>query len=1053
MHLEYKLKKVLYLFGLMLFFIFLRVWFLSVINYEKMQKLSVLPRRKTITLNPSRGLITDKNHLLLAKNKKCFDVFICYMDIKQIPQNQFVIENGIKIKFPARKTYIQDLASLLEEHVNLKADDIEDFIYAKAALFQDIPVILKENISEKSYHKLKALEKDWPGLRVQISHKRDYPYQKTGCHIVGYLGAIDELTYKKALSEKKVLKQYIDDREKGLTPPLPQGYNTPFDVRERYKELCDKSFNLQDLVGKDGIEKSFDHKLRGGAGKKLIETTRLGHIISELPGSYNTKKPANIELSIDIKLQQEAEKLLCERESNDELFPKGGACVVLDLKESKVLAFASYPRFNPQDFIDKNQKQIHKWSESFTYIRHLYEGIEDIEKEKFSSKSGFFQTKTTLNYDLFLERLLSAHSSCLEKIKKIKNVKDAFILVDSFEKLHEKYGFIDIQALFTELESSLNTQDEETQILYEPIRKHLKNCPDKILFFDLLRLLIDTKKAKPACFEVLSTLSLDEFFKLTQDLARITKELETALYEPFEKQIFSLWKQNHFKTFLKKKRQEEALKKTYARPFTDYLEDEKRKQYNQFITKYKKYLIAYLVDKIPSLKQELTLLTPSLDRLKSSSYLTGFKKILSNANLEQTAAVFHFIRSFEELNRPLYGFYPRLLQKKHHLEKDLALAFYPKYKLGYMRSHAHRFLAPQGSVFKVAVAYEALKQRLEGKIQKLPILFDTLTKATKNSKNQILGYDEQKMPIRRWHKGGLLPRSSHGGIGRVDVISALEQSSNIYFSILASEYIDNPLSLIQSAQLMGLGQKTMIDLPYELKGKLPDDLTTNKTGLYAFAIGQHELLVTPLQTAQMMASLFQNGQVFKPQIVQKIYEEKSSYLDLFSRLDDAAYSDGLSHLGCFFPLFTETLSPSKNTTKLELINAPLRQYPINQQILDPIKKGLDKVIWGEKGTARPQAIAGLINPIELEHYMNLKHQMIGKTGTAEQRVIETLDQEAQSRMFNHIWFAAISFKDASQKEAELAICVYLKDGKLGGKEAAPIAAKLIEFYKKQQYHD
>ena len=256
MQLDYKLKKVLYLFGLILFFIFLRVWFLSVVNYEKMQKLSVLPRRKTIALSPTRGLISDKSHVLLAKNKKCFDVLICYMDIKQISQNEYFFEDGIRVKFPKRKTYIQDLSSLLEEHVGLKAEDIEDFIYAKSALFQDIPVLLKEGISEKSYHKLKILEKDWPGLKVQISQKREYPCKKLGCHVVGYLGAIDELTYKKASSEKKILKQYIDEREKGLTPQLPPGFNNPFEVRERYSELCEKSFNLQDVVGKDGIENS-----------------------------------------------------------------------------------------------------------------------------------------------------------------------------------------------------------------------------------------------------------------------------------------------------------------------------------------------------------------------------------------------------------------------------------------------------------------------------------------------------------------------------------------------------------------------------------------------------------------------------------------------------------------------------------------------------------------------------------------------------------------------------------------------------------------------------
>lgn len=1052
MNIEFKLRKVLYLFGLMLFFIFLRVWFLSVINYDKMQKLSVLPRRKTITLSPTRGLIKDRNQILLAKNKKCFDVLICYMDIKQIPQNEYFFEQGIKIKFAKRKTYIQDLSRLLEDHVGLKAEDIEDFIYAKAALFQDIPILLKEDIDESSYHKLKALEKDWPGLRVQISQKRDYPFQKTGCHILGYLGAIDETTYKKASVEKKILKQYIDDREKGLTPPLPSGFNNPFEVRERYSELCDKSFNLQDLVGKDGIEKAFDHKLRGGAGKKLIETTRLGHVISELPGSYATKKPASIELAIDIKLQEEAEKLLCERETNDELFPKGGACVVLDLKESKVLALASYPRFNPQDFIDKNQEMIHKWTESTTHLRNIYEGIFPIEKEKHSAKLGFFNSKTTLSYNLFLEKILSSSSSCLDKIKKISNVKEAYTLLDSFEKLHEKYGFIDPIALFTELDST-SLKDEETDILYEPIKKHLKGCQDKVLFFDLIRLLVDTRKVKPSCLDVLSNLSLGQLFNLSQDLAKGTKEIEKNLREPFDTHIFSAWKIEHFKSFLKQKRQEEALRKTYARPFTDYLEEERKRQYTQFVAKYKKYLIAYLIGKIPHLKKELLPMQKSLEKLKDHMSILNLKQALHETSLEQTASFIHFVRSFDELNRPLYGAYPRLLEKKKHFEKDLALSFYPKYKLGYMRSHAHRFLAPQGSVFKVAVAYEAIKQRLEGKIKKLPLIYDALSRESRNKKNQILGFDENKHPIYRWHKGGLLPRSSHSGIGQVDVVSALEQSSNIYFSIVASEYIDNPLNLLQSAKLMGLGKKTMIDLPYELKGKLPEDLQTNKTGLYAFAIGQHELLVTPIQTAQMIASLFQDGKVYKPQIVQNIYEEKSSHFDLFSRIDDSAYSDGLSHLGCYFPLFTETLSSSKNTKKIDLEPKINGNFPITKEILEPIKKGLDKVVWGEKGTARPQAIASMLGPSELEHYMQLKHVMIGKTGTAEQRVIETLDKEAESRMFNHIWFAAISFKDASQKEPELAICVYLKDGKLGGKEAAPIAAKLIEFYKKQMSHD
>jgi cell division protein FtsI/penicillin-binding protein 2 len=258
------------------------------------------------------------------------------------------------------------------------------------------------------------------------------------------------------------------------------------------------------------------------------------------------------------------------------------------------------------------------------------------------------------------------------------------------------------------------------------------------------------------------------------------------------------------------------------------------------------------------------------------------------------------------------------------------------------------------------------------------------------------------------------------------------------------------LDLLDTAKNMGLGQKTGIDLPYEAKGQLPRDIQSNKTGLYAFAIGQHELLVTPLQTAQMMASLFQNGKIYKPQIVSHIYEKTQTAQDIFHRLDEDVYNEALSHLGCFFPLFTENLKHEETVTKAQVGPQVLNQYEMHPDILTPIKKGLDRVVWGEKGTARPLAIASMIGQKEMQNYLNLKHQMIGKTGTAEQSVIETLDQDAETRMLNHIWFSCISFEDSSQKDPELAICIYLKDGKLGGKEAAPIAAKIIEFYKKQK---
>jgi len=201
--LHYKLKKVLILFGFLLFCILVRVWFLSVIQYDKMHKLSVLPRRKTQLIAPTRGVIVDRDGKKMACNQKRFDVAICYQDIKEIPQVRYKIIDGKKTRVYERREYIKNLSSMLSLMLDLSLEEIEDFIYAKAAIFQDATLTLKEDIPESLYPVLKMKEKDWPGLKVVTSLKRIYPQEKVGCHVVGYIGPIDEKTYKELNEEKK----------------------------------------------------------------------------------------------------------------------------------------------------------------------------------------------------------------------------------------------------------------------------------------------------------------------------------------------------------------------------------------------------------------------------------------------------------------------------------------------------------------------------------------------------------------------------------------------------------------------------------------------------------------------------------------------------------------------------------------------------------------------------------------------------------------------------------------------------------------------------------
>ncbi|MBI3236566.1 MAG: hypothetical protein HYZ48_02505, partial [Chlamydiales bacterium] len=412
------------------------------------------------------------------------------------------------------------------------------------------------------------------------------------------------------------------------------------------------------------------------------------------------------------------------------------------------------------------------------------------------------------------------------------------------------------------------------------------------------------------------------------------------------------------------------------------------------------------------------------------------------------------MRSFQELKQPLIGKYRNLRHTQgSQLQKHLAGAFYPLLGYGYGRSQAFRQATPAGSVFKVVVAYQALLEKYQQahrdnpsfqEINPLMLIDKIQWTSTPGSNSQVLGYTLEGSPIHRLYKGGRLPRS-HPNIGKIDLIGALEQSSNIYFSILATDYIENPWNLIEASKQFGFGKRSGIELPGEIAGNLPDDIGHNQTGLYSFAIGQHSLIVTPLQTAVMLAAIANKGHVLTPKIVQVIAgsEPFYEYQNPFEAIT-FPYRETLNLIGIDFPLFTASLSEKKGPqvwysspeTKTSLLMPPC--------IEEPLLEGMKKVISGSRGTARPQIIRLLgRNPEMRRNFYEIKDELIGKTGTAEILYKHTIDAESQAEIHNHIWFGGVSFSEET-KEPEIAIAVYLRFSESGGKEAAPLATEIIK---------
>ena len=119
-----------------------------------------------------------------------------------------------------------------------------------------------------------------------------------------------------------------------------------------YVGYADKGYNMNDLVGKDGVEKAFEEYLHGKDGKRLITTDENGKITGELY-TREPKPGGTVALTIDIDLQQVVEDTLAstiqgmiDKDSNE----RGGAAAVIQVGTGEVLAMASYPTYDLETF-------------------------------------------------------------------------------------------------------------------------------------------------------------------------------------------------------------------------------------------------------------------------------------------------------------------------------------------------------------------------------------------------------------------------------------------------------------------------------------------------------------------------------------------------------------------------------------------------------------------------------------------------------------------------------------------------------------------------------
>jgi len=260
--------------------IFLRLFFLQVINNQTFKKMSDQNRIRLIATEPIRGKILDKNGELLASSKLEYSLII---------KPQFLTE-----------TKWQEYKYSLANFLNLEIEKL-DLKYYDGINNQKYSITLVDNLSVEQIIKFKENEDNFLGIEILRKVKRDYPYKTLGAHAIGYTSAITNL---------------------------------------EYEILSKKGYRLNDLIGRTGVEAAYENYLRGDWGGEMIEVNANGNVQKSL-GIKPSKKGKDITLTIDLSLQKVAEKVLQDKKGGAVIVmdPRDGAIRAIASKPTFNLNF------------------------------------------------------------------------------------------------------------------------------------------------------------------------------------------------------------------------------------------------------------------------------------------------------------------------------------------------------------------------------------------------------------------------------------------------------------------------------------------------------------------------------------------------------------------------------------------------------------------------------------------------------------------------------------------------------------------------------------------
>ncbi|MFU8788522.1 MAG: penicillin-binding protein 2, partial [Methylobacter sp.] len=257
-----------------------RLVYLQIVGHTHYATLAKDNSIKIEPLVPTRGMIYDRKGKVLAENTQSFSLELIPEQIKDL----------------------DDTLLRLQKLLNIPDEKIEQYQKQRKRQKRFASTALLMGMNDEEIAKFAVARPFFPGVDIQASLVRNYPYADLAAHVVGYVGRINEAEMK--------------------TLPIAE-------------------YRGSSHVGKIGIENAYESELHGKTGYAEIETNVQGRAINTV-NSVAPVQGENLYLTLDMDLQKTA---------YDALGDFNGAVVAIEVKTGGVLVFASRPGFDPNPFV------------------------------------------------------------------------------------------------------------------------------------------------------------------------------------------------------------------------------------------------------------------------------------------------------------------------------------------------------------------------------------------------------------------------------------------------------------------------------------------------------------------------------------------------------------------------------------------------------------------------------------------------------------------------------------------------------------------------------